>query len=220
MSAPTVFISYSHDSPEHIERVLQLSDRLIEDGVACILDQYETSPPEGWPSWMDRHIGTADYVLMVCTEKYFRRVMGEEPAGEGRGVKWEGNLIYQHLYTADTANTRFIPVLFKSGKTEHIPTPLGGASHYRVDTEQGCEDLYRHLTNQPYATKPKLGKPRKLRSRERKQDFPDTRVDSPPNISTDRLPYTSPLLFGREVELATLDAAWDNSQTNVVSLVA
>ena len=71
MSAPTVFISYSHDFPEHAEQVLNFSDRLVADGIDAILDQYETSPPEGWPRWMDHHIRSADFVLMVCTDTYF-----------------------------------------------------------------------------------------------------------------------------------------------------
>jgi hypothetical protein len=48
---PKVFISYSHDSREHIDRVRELSDRLRAEGIDCILDQYEASPPEGWPRW-------------------------------------------------------------------------------------------------------------------------------------------------------------------------
>ena len=51
-----VFISYSHDSPEHIRAVLELSNQLREEGVDCALDQYETSPPEGWPRWMEKKI--------------------------------------------------------------------------------------------------------------------------------------------------------------------
>ena len=52
MQVPKVFISYSHDSKEHAERVLSLSDRLRRDGVDSQIDQYELSPPEGWPRWM------------------------------------------------------------------------------------------------------------------------------------------------------------------------
>ena len=37
---PKVFISYSHDSTEHAERVLELSNRLRRDGVDCMIDQY------------------------------------------------------------------------------------------------------------------------------------------------------------------------------------
>src|SRR5947207_11753732 len=94
---PKVFISYSHDSLDHSDRVRELSDRLRTDGVDCILDQYEVSPPEGWPLWMDKHIGDADFVLMICTETYYRRLMGEEAPGIGLGVSWEVNSIYQHI---------------------------------------------------------------------------------------------------------------------------
>jgi len=38
--------------------------------------------------------------------------------------------------------------------------------------------------------------------------------------STVKLPSTSPDLFGRERELAALEAAWDNPRTNIVTLVA
>ena len=43
-----VFISYSHDSPEHADRVLTLTDRLRQNGLESILDQYILgSPTEG-----------------------------------------------------------------------------------------------------------------------------------------------------------------------------
>ena len=74
---PTVFNSYSHDSEAHADLVLALSDRLRADQIDCILDQYEVSPPEGWPRWMDRQIRAADFVLMICPPTYFRRVMGD-----------------------------------------------------------------------------------------------------------------------------------------------
>lgn len=40
------------------------------------------------------------------------------------------------------------------------------------------------------------------------------------HISLDRLPDTSGLLFGRESQLALLDAAWENPKMNVVAFVA
>jgi tetratricopeptide (TPR) repeat protein len=214
MATPTVFISYSHDSVEHGDRVLAVANRLVDDGIDVILDQYESSPPEGWPRWMDKHIRGASFVLMVCTETYFRRVMGEEKQGTGLGVKWEGNLIYQHIYNADTTNTRFIPVLFDYCKFEHIPSPVQGATYYRIDTPDGYEDLYCRVTDQPRAKKPELGKLRALPPRERKPDYLGVK------ISTAKLPSTSPDLFGRDRELAMLDEAWADSKTNVVSLVA
>ena len=53
MTAPKVFISYSHDNSEHEDRVLELSDRLREDGIDANIDQYQTNPPEGWQLWME-----------------------------------------------------------------------------------------------------------------------------------------------------------------------
>jgi hypothetical protein len=44
---PRAFISYSQDSPEHKDRVLDLADRLRAHGIDARLDQYEVSPPEG-----------------------------------------------------------------------------------------------------------------------------------------------------------------------------
>ena len=43
---------------------------------------------------------------------------------------------------------------------------------------------------------------------------------TPAKISLAKLPSTSPDLFGREKELAQLDAAWNKPNTNIVSLVA
>jgi len=211
---PTVFISYSHDSPEHADRVLALADRLVGDGIDCVLDQYEESPPEGWPRWMDKHIRDADFVVMVCTETYYKRVMGEEEPGKGRGVRWEGNLIYQHLYDADTVNRRFVVALFDAADEKYIPTPVKGPSYYLVNSEEGYEDLYRRLTHQPRATKAKVGKLRKLASRERKQDF------FAPQVTLSKLPVTGHELFGREQELAVLDRAWGDEHTHILSLVA
>ena len=68
--APKVLISYSHDSPEHAERVLKLSNRLREDGIDCTIDQYVVVPEEGWPLWMERQIEASEFVLIVCTETY------------------------------------------------------------------------------------------------------------------------------------------------------
>ena len=62
---PKVFISYSHDSDTHRERILELSDRLRDDGIDCWIDQYEPTPPEGWPRKMDKGIREADF---ACTQ--------------------------------------------------------------------------------------------------------------------------------------------------------
>jgi len=157
MEAPKVFISYSHDTPEHAGRVLALSDRLRRDGIDSHIDQYEVSPPEGWPRWMMNKVEWADFVLVVCTETYQQRFKGKAPVGQGKGVKWEGAILTQELYDAEAHNTRFIPVVLSSEGTAHIPVILRGQTYYDVSTDKGYEALYRHLTSQPAIVKPGLG---------------------------------------------------------------
>ncbi|MCB1826632.1 SEFIR domain-containing protein [Accumulibacter sp.] len=149
MSVPTVFISYSHDSNAHRERVLGLSERLRIDGIATILDRYVNgSPPEGWPRWMLNGLDAASHVLCVCTETYYRRFRGQEVPGKGKGVDWEGALMTQALYDARSVSNRFIPVLFERTDEPHIPEPLRAQTFYVLDSEAGYQALYDALLNQ------------------------------------------------------------------------
>ena len=147
MSAPRVFISYSHDSPEHKDRILALSDRLRQAGIDCTIDQYEQSPEEGWPRWCERQVELSDFVLVACTETYLRRFRGEEAPREGLGGTWEGHIITQELYNAQGKNKKFIPITFSQKEVAFIPLPLQSATAYPLD--DAYESLYRRLTGQP-----------------------------------------------------------------------
>jgi tetratricopeptide (TPR) repeat protein len=168
---------------------------------------------------MDKQIRDADFVLMVCTETYYSRVMGEEEPGKGLGVRWEGNLIYQHIYNPGTVNHRFIPVLLESGELAHIPAPVQGASYYFAQTEEGYEELYRRLTKQPEHKKPELGKVRvlgeaqklpSLEPKERKQNF---FAASLTNLPFERNPFFT----GREQIMNDLHAGFSRGATQALS---
>jgi hypothetical protein len=101
MNQMILFISYSHDSPEHREKVLSLSERLRDDGYETRLDQYiHGTPDEKWPRWMLNQLDEAAFVLVICTETYYRRFRGHEAPDTGKGVDWEGALITQEIYDA------------------------------------------------------------------------------------------------------------------------
>ena len=168
MAAPKVFISYSHDSPEHAGRVLALSDRLRRDGIDSDIDQYEMSPADGWPRWMVNKVEWADFVLVVCTETYQQRFRG---AGQGKGVKWEGAILTQKLYDDEAHNSMLIPVGFGLHNTDHIPVILKGQPYYDVNATKGYEALYRRLTHQPYVVKPPLGPLQQLPPKKPKDDL-------------------------------------------------
>ena len=158
----SVFISYSHDSPQHEAYVLAFSDRLRADGINAMIDQYQAAPSEGWQIWMEKQIRDAQFVLLICTETYLRRVMKEENPGKGMGVTWESAIIYQYIYNSGAINVKFIPIIFGHNNTQHIPMPLQSTTHYDVSTNEGYELLYRFLTNQPLTPKSPLGKLKKL----------------------------------------------------------
>lgn len=154
--SPRVFISYSHETQEHDERVLNLAKRLRSDGVDCEIDSFQVSPSEGWPIWMQRETQDADFVIAVCTETYARRFAGKETSGKGKGATWEGRLIQQYLYDEE-GNSRIIPVVFEQGDVDHIPPALKGATYYDLSTGDGYDLLHRALTNQPKTLKPPIG---------------------------------------------------------------
>jgi hypothetical protein len=146
---PRVFISYSHDSSEHMNRVLALCNHIRSEGIDCRLDRYEQSPPKGWPRWMQNEIREADFVLVICTETYKRRFEGLESRAVGKGAKWEGAIITRQIYEAEGENTKFIPVVFTTEDQVCIPDVLYGATYYNVSTSDGYDLLYRRLSGQP-----------------------------------------------------------------------
>ena len=162
-TAPRVFVSYAHDpaNPAHAGRVLELADQLRDDGLNVVIDQYDPNPKEGWPLWMETNLEAAEFVLLVCTPAYHRRVVRQEAAGVGLGVQWEGNLIYNRLYGNLSQGGRYIPVLLDGGDPTNIPTPVQGFTFYRLAhfdlSDAAYEALYRHLTGQHATPKPTLG---------------------------------------------------------------
>ncbi|MDT4328924.1 SAV_2336 N-terminal domain-related protein [Methylomonas sp. MV1] len=152
---PKVFISYSHDSPEHKAEVLALANRLRKEGIDCEIDQYiNGAPKEGWIRWLDWQIERADFVLVVCTEIYLQRCKGDDRLG-GRGVKFEGLLISQTLYDQFLGNAKFLPLILENGSIDHVPLFLKGSTTYKIYSDY--EKLYRVLTFQPIVEMPPSG---------------------------------------------------------------
>ena len=164
-----VFISYSHDSQAHKEVVLGLSERLRRDGIETRLDQYvEGTPAQTWPRWMLDQLDWAEFVLVICTETYYRRFRGHEVPGKGKGVDWEGAIITQAIYDARSATTKFVPVLLDPRSERFIPEPLRGRTFYLATSEEGYQGLYDFLLGQSGVEPGKLG-PLKRKPRRRGQ---------------------------------------------------
>lgn len=183
MGAPKVFISYAHDTEEFADKVLEFSNKLRENMIDANIDQYEESPSEGWPRWMENQIDNSDYVLIVCTQLYFDKVKNFN-SGEGKGVNWELNIIYQHLYESCCNNTKFIPIIFNEYKTNNILKPLQSSTYYFVDREREFKKLCNRLKGINNITKPPLGTTEekkvlenKIEVKERKNLFVTSMID-------------------------------------------
>lgn len=105
MNPPRVFISYSHDTAEHKEWVLDFATTLRNRGVDAVLDQWDLKPGDDLPHFMETQLEVADYVLMVCTEKYVEKAN----TGEG-GVGYEKMIMTSSLLKK-IDSSKVIPII-------------------------------------------------------------------------------------------------------------
>ncbi len=136
---PTAFVSYSWDSDEHRDWVLEFATRLRGDGVETVLDQWHLVPGDQLPAFMEKAVRESDYVLIVCTPRY--RDRSERRVG---GVGYEGDIITGQVLT--TRNQRkFIPVLRAGEWRDVAPTWLAGKYHVDLRNDPYDERHYRDL---------------------------------------------------------------------------
>ncbi len=216
MTAKRVFISYSHDSDAHREGVLALSERLRQDGIETVLDQYVNgSPEQGWPRWMLDELDAADSVILVCSETYYRRFRGHEVPGRGKGADWEGALVTQELYDLRSRTLKFVPILLSPDAEAWIPEPLRGLTYYTVTSEGSYQDLYDALLDQAGVEPQPVGA---LKAKSRRTGTAlkfDEHSESPAStFDISRIDkYVPEKLIGREAETTILDDAWTKVRT-------
>lgn len=167
-----VFLSYAHEPDDdgvHERRVRDFWIFLRTQGLDARLDLPAADQPQDWSMWMLGEVKAADFVLVVASPAYRRRAEGEEPAGQGRGVRWEAALIREAVYAdPEAARLRFLPVVLPGCSRDDIPVWMGRetGTHYLVTeyTPAGAQALLRYLTGRsrveelpPIATAPGIG---------------------------------------------------------------
>ncbi len=171
---PKVFISYSHLDADYENKVLNFANKLRSEGIDASVDLYEDLPSEGWPRWMENQIRESDYVLVLCSKSYYDKFYLDK---KGKGITWEVNIIYQHLYDECSETKKFIPIFFENGEEQFIPMPIKGFTYYNIGDDRGYDDLYWRLRGIHKTQKPPLGKLRPLPKKERKTMFFSTPID-------------------------------------------
>lgn len=152
MSTPKVFISYSHDSPDHKKWVLELATRLRNNGVDAIIDQWELRPGDDLPHFMETHLASANYVVMICTDKYVQKAN----SGAG-GVGYEKMIVTAELLSNIDSN-KIVPVIRQFG-TCNVPIFLKTKLFVNLsdDDEFNFDELVRTFHGAPLYKKPEIG---------------------------------------------------------------
>lgn len=166
---PKVFISYSHQNVEYENKILEFAKHLRSEGIDANIDLYEEAPVEGWPRWMENQINNSDFVLVVNSKSFYEKCYCESQ--KGKGISWEVNIVYQHIYDSATTNAKFIPVFFEKEEEQYILTPLKPFTFYNVGEKEGFEKLYWRLRGVSKTQKPPLGNLRPLPEKEQKTMF-------------------------------------------------
>ena len=113
-----VFISYSHDSPEHKQWVSELAVKLRHNGIDMTLDQWDIRPGDDITRFMERGIVDADRILVVCTDNY----VSKANTGEG-GVGYERMIITKEI-VENQGNNKFIPIIRQTEWEDKTPAFL------------------------------------------------------------------------------------------------
>lgn len=153
---PKVFISYSWDNEEHKEWVLNLADRLCDDGIDVILDRYYLKPGKNLTHFVETSISKAERIIIVFTPNY--KLKADKRDG---GVGYEYSIMNADLYNDQTANEKIIPVLRTGSKVDSIPAFMQQFIHIDIRNNDNFEtsyiDLLREILNEPAIQKPKIG---------------------------------------------------------------
>ncbi len=154
----TVFISYSWDSSEHQEWVLNLAKYLMSKyGLDVILDQFELSAGKDLTYFMESSIEKADKVLVILTPNY--KSKSEERKS---GVGYETSMITQEIFESPVSKVKFIPVLREGTLAKSTPKFLKSKLYHLMTDDNfyinKLFELSRIIYEQPLIEKPKLGK--------------------------------------------------------------
>ena len=152
---PKVFISYSHDSPEHKLWVLELGTKLVQNGVDVVLDQWNLTPGDDRTLFMERGVKESDRVLVICTDSYVRKANDREG-----GVGYEQLIVTAQL-ARDLGTDKFIPIIRQASGEEKTPTFLETRVYIDFTNDnqfdERFDELLRELHQAPIIEKPPLG---------------------------------------------------------------
>lgn len=176
-----VFVSYSWDSEDHKQWVLNLADKLTtEGGVFVILDRYDLRAGKTMTHFMEKAVNQADKVLLIMTPNY-------QDKADNRlgGVGYEYSMVTQEFYE-NLENDKFIPIrrsgTFEESAPKFLKSYLSHDMTKDTSFENDFNDLLRVIYNEPEIKRPPLGKKPSFTSTNLSSS-PSTLIDNATNLS-------------------------------------
>jgi SEFIR domain-containing protein len=163
LTAPRVFVSYSHDSAEHKELVREFCTFLQRDvGVDVRLDQWDDDGARDWSAWAIEQLTMADFVLAIASPNYKVRAEGLAAPDKGRGSQFESAIMRDRMTRDLPAETRrILAVVLPGGSVDDIPIFLRpyATTHFVIDeiSHEGVLGLRAAFANVARHPKPKRG---------------------------------------------------------------
>lgn len=156
---PKVFMSYSWSSQEHQNFVIDLSEKLMSNGIEVVLDVWDFKEGQDKYTFMEKMVTDSNVskVLIICDKSY-----AEKANSKTGGVGTESQIISTETYEK-VEQTKFIPVLVEhdeNGKP-HLPVFLKSRKYIDLSSEGSGDDfetLVRAIYDKPLYKKPSLGK--------------------------------------------------------------
>ncbi len=153
---PTVFFSYSHDSPQHKEWVAEFATRLRKEGGAdVILDQWDTEHGDDLVKFMEKGVRDADRVIMICTTAYVKK------ANDGNGGVGYETMVVTVEMVRELGTAKFIPVIPPEDAQASVPSCVSTRKFVDLRdatlASRSFDELVESLHHLPSRQKPPIG---------------------------------------------------------------
>jgi len=155
---PQIFISYSWAVSE---RVLELAERLLANGVDVIFDKWDLKEGQDKYAFMEQCVTNPeiDRVLLICDKSY-----ADKANSRAGGVGDETVIISPEVY-GQVNQEKFLPVIFEVDEYNkpYQPAYIKSRIYFDLSTEDDryeleYEKLLRNIHDKPLYKKPALGK--------------------------------------------------------------
>jgi len=157
---PKAFISYSWSTPGHCDLIRSYAERLVNDGIDVILDQWNLSEGQDKNAFMEKMVTdeSVSHVLIFSDQEYAQKADKRKA-----GVGTESQIISQEVYNK-VDQKKFIPIVCERQENNEPYLPVFLQSRIWIDfstsesVNKNWERLLRALYNKPIHEKPSLGK--------------------------------------------------------------